>query len=168
MQNIKICLDPVSYESKPAGSEIGRISRRIEKSVYVLNCPTSYYEFVHNVGQYGHTFTPATFGNGNRTENNFEQMQLFVLDFDGGVSFETIKERSNQYNLPIMFSYETFTSEESNEKFRIVFMNNVPMSDRKGAKILKHALMEIFPEADKHDGDISRMYFGRKRMTVTP
>ena len=164
MYNINVCLDTVGYELKPESSEIGQISNRIGKSVDELSCPSSYYNFVHNVGQCGHTFTPATFNNETRAEKNFEQMQLFVLDFDGGISHETIKSRSNQYNLPIMFSYKTLSSEDNKEKFRVVYMNDVPITDKRGAKILKSALMEIFPEADKHDSDISRMYFGGKKL----
>jgi len=164
MYNINVCLDSAGYEFKPVGSEIGQINNRIGKSSCKINCPASIYNFIYDVGQHGHTFSPSTFNNETRSEKNFKQMQLFVLDFDGGISHKKVRDRANQYNLPIMFSYETFTSEDNNEKFRVVFMNDMPIENKKGAKILKHALMEIFPEADKHDGDISRMYFGGKRI----
>jgi len=157
-------MDSVGYKSKPEGGEISQISSRIGKSTNALNCPSSYYDFVHKVGQCGHTFVPVTFNNETRAEKNFDQMPLLVLDFDGGVSHEAVMDRANRYKLPIMFSYKTFSSEDDNEKFRIVLMNDAPIIDKKGAKILKSALMEIFPEADKHDSDISRMYFGGKEL----
>jgi len=160
MYNINVCLDSVGYKSKPTGNEIGHINNRIGKSSSELNCPSSFRAFAYNVGQNGHTFSPSTFSGGTRNEKNFEQMQLLVLDFDGGISYEKVKARAKQYNLPIVFSYETFTSEDDNEKFRVVFISDVPIQDKKGAKILKYALMEIFPETDKHDSDVSRMYFG--------
>ena len=146
MHNIDVCLDSTGYESEPVGSEIGQINNRIGKGSYSLNCPVSFYNFVHNVGQHGHTFSPSTFNDETGSEKNFEQMQLLVLDFDGGVSHEKVRNRANQYNLPIMFSYETFTSENNNEKFHVVFMNDVSIEE-KCTKLLKHALMQIFPMA---------------------
>ena len=176
MIDIRVSLDSVGYTSKPPDSEVGKISNRIGGAVQVLNCPASYYEFVQKVGGQGYTFSPATFENGVRAQNNFQQMQLLVLDFDGAVSHKDIRDRAIKYKLPILFTYDTFSSEEGNERFRVVFLNDAPIEDKRGAKILKNALMTIFPETDKTDTDISKMYYGGKscryynpeHRTVTP
>nr|WP_092067941.1 hypothetical protein [Dendrosporobacter quercicolus]NSL46854.1 hypothetical protein [Dendrosporobacter quercicolus DSM 1736]SDL66676.1 hypothetical protein SAMN04488502_101500 [Dendrosporobacter quercicolus] len=160
MNEIKISLDSESYTSKPIGSEAAQISNRIAKNIEVLNCPASIYSFVLDVGHRGHAFSPATFLNGSRKIDNFDQMQLLVLDFDGGISHKDVFDRARRYDIPILFSYETFSSTEEDERFRVCFLNDIPISDPKAAKITKNLLRTIFSESDKHDSDISRMYYG--------
>ena len=53
--------------------------------------------------------------------------QLFVLDFDEGISLEAIELRAEEYHLEIAFKYFTFSSTEENPKFRIVFLSDVPV-----------------------------------------
>lgn len=164
MNEIKISLDSMNYTSKPIGSEAAQISNRIGKNIEVLNCPTSIHSFVWDVGHYGHAFSPATFLNGSRKIDNFERMQLLVLDFDGGISHKEVFERAKRYDMPILFSYETFSSKEDDERFRVCFLNDIPISNPKAAKITKNLLRTIFPESDKHDNDIARMYYGGKQL----
>lgn len=163
MDAIKVSLDRKRYYSKPTDDEAAKINNRIGNSVEVLNDSASMFEFVKKVGQYGYTFSPATFLNGSKEIDEFEQMQMLVLDFDGGISCKEVCDRANQYGLPVFSAYETFSSENGN-RFRIIFLNDVPITDKKAAKIYKDALMEIFPESDRHDSDISKMYYGGKKM----
>lgn len=163
MYEVKVSLDKERYDSKPTSNEAAKINCRIGNSVEVLKCPASVYKFVQKVGQYGHTFSPATFSNGTKKIDDFEQMQMLVLDFDGGVSYKEIRDRAKQYELPLLAVYDTFSSEE-HDRFRVIFLNDVPITDKRAAKIYKSALMEIFPEADKTDIDISKMYYGGKEL----
>jgi hypothetical protein len=167
MTKLKVCLHPKEYKEKPTGFEVAKISSEIGKCDEKLNCPTSIYEFAYDVGMSGKTFSPATFTDGSRGQENFEQMQLMVLDFDGGVSYKEIQERARRYELPILFSYSTFSSTEDDERFRAVFLNDIPIQDRRAAKITKNLLRTVFPESDKHDADISRMYFGGKTCSIS-
>jgi len=163
MYNIKVSLDNKNYTSKPSSSEAAQISTRIGENTEILNCPASLYEFVYNVSQRGHTFSPATFSYGKRKIDNFEQMQLLVLDFDGEISYKEVRERATQYDIPFLFAYETFSSSENVERFRVCFLNDIPLSNPRAAKIAKNLLRTIFPESDPHDNDISKMYYGGKR-----
>lgn len=163
MYEIKVSLDEERYGSKPTSNDAAKINYRIGGSVEVLNCPASMQEFVQKVGQYGHTFSPATFSNGSKKIDNFEQMQMLVLDFDGGVSYKEIRDRAKQYELPLLAVYDTFSSEDHN-RFRAIFLNDVPITDKRAAKIYKSALMEIFSESDRTDSDISKMYYGGKEV----
>lgn len=164
MNEIKVSLDNESYTSKPIGNEVAQISNRIGKNIEVLNCPASMYTFVWDVGHHGHTFSPATFSNGSRKIDNFDQMQLLVLDFDGGISHKDVFNRARRYDIPILFSYETFSSTQEDERFRVCFINDISISDRKAAKITKNLLRTIFSESDKHDNDITRMYYGGNQL----
>ena len=163
MYEIKVSLDGERYDSKPTNNDAAKINRRIGGSIDVLNCPVSVYEFVQKVGLCGHTFSPATFSNGSKKIDDFEQMQMLVLDFDGGVSYKEICDRAKRYELPLLAVYDTFSSEE-HDRFRAIFLNDVPITDKRAAKIYKSALMEIFSESDHTDSDISKMYYGGKEV----
>lgn len=163
MNSIRVCLDRVSYYSKPEGKAIAQISDRIARQTIRLTAD-NIRGFVGDVGLDGHTFCPATFKNGKRNKENFEQMQLFVLDFDNDnpdkqISFERVKERAEKYNLPVLFAYESFRS-KNKDRFRVAFLNDVPIRSIRDAEVVQDALVTIFPECDKSSNDISKMYFG--------
>ena len=162
MYEIKISLDNVSYNTKPEKQEIAGISNRIANSKHSLDT-TNIKSSIENIGQHGITFAPATFKNGIRKVEAFEQMQFLALDFDNGTTLSEVKNRAKRFDLPILFAYETLSSTNQN-KFRVAFLNNTPINDVKLAEISQHALMEIYPEADKSCKDISRMYFGGKKL----
>ncbi|MDE7432421.1 MAG: DEAD/DEAH box helicase family protein [Lachnospiraceae bacterium] len=163
MNEIKISLDNKRYDSKPVSSEAARINKRIGKGMEILDSSDKVCSFVKEVGQNGRTFSPATFLNGSKKIDNFEQMQMFVLDFDGGISYEAVCDRAKQYELPVLAAYDTFSS-KNHDRFRVIFLNDTPIDDIKAAKIYKSALMQIFPESDKTDSDISKMYYGGKQL----
>lgn len=165
MKEIKICLDTKSFKEKPDKLNISLISNRIAGSDICLDSPESVSTFVQNVALRGHTFCPATFNGSKRCKDSFEQQQLFALDFDNKnadafVSFEEIKKRADYYDLPMIAAYETFSSTKR-DKFRVLFLNDVSITDRPVAEAMQYALFQIFPEADKSCiNDVSKMYFG--------
>jgi len=170
MEKIKVVLDRMGFWEKPTGHEIGIINNRIGKSVKELCCnQKDMRAFAELVGIDGHTFCPATFKGGIRNQENFEQQQFFALDFDNDtpeskISFEEVRARSEKYDLPIFFAYETFHSTDRN-KFRVVFFNDISIPHRKVAEAMQLAMGSIFPEADPRCyTDVSKMYFGGKEL----
>jgi hypothetical protein len=163
MNDIRISFDSVRYGSKPKETDAGGISNRVGKTVIHMN-PNNIKKYLNYIGKDGHTFCPATFRGGNRNKDNFEQQQLLALDFDGGISFEDVKKRADHYDLPMLFAYDTFGSKD-HDKFRVVFMNDVPIADRKAAEAVSKGLGAIFPEADASCyKDVSKMYYGGKEV----
>lgn len=168
MREIKVSLDSQGFHSKPT-NQVAAISKRIAREKKVLNSLSAMTKFATDVGCNGHTFCPATFKNEERKKENFEQQQLFVLDFDNQepkntVSIDEVKARAAKYELPIFFTYDTFSSINHN-KFRVVFMNDIPIQDRIVAEAMQLALGTIFPEADASCyKDVSKMYFGSNSM----
>ena len=166
MNTIKVSLDKEMFWSKPNQQETAIISMRIAEKARTLELQKM-NEFVESITLDGHTFCPATFKGGKRSKDNFEQQQMFALDFDNKdpdrtVSFEDVKDRAEKYNLPILFAYDTFSSTE-HDKFRVVFLNDTSIPDRKIAEAMQLALGTIFPEADSSCyRDVSKMYFGGK------
>ena len=132
MNGIKVSLDEKGFSLKPTEKDIPRISRRIGRSVQELSS-TDIRKLAEKIGADGHTFCPATFKNGIRKKENFEQQQFFALDFDNKdpdkkVSFEEIKNRADLYEMPVLFAYDTLSSKE-HDKFRVVFLNDAAVSD---------------------------------------
>ena len=164
MNNVRVSFDSVSYYAKPKGNAVAQISSRIGSQTKSLNSD-NIRGFIGDVGLDGHTFCPATFKNGKRNKENFEQQQFLVLDIDNPdphqkISFEAVKSRADDYDLPILFAYDTFTS-KNHDKFRVVFLNDIPIPDRKVAEAMQLAIGTIFPESDSTCyKDISKMYFG--------
>ena len=167
MNEINISLDNVGYKSKPNNDEAAKISSRIGSKSKSIS-----YKYIYNymevIGKCGLTFCPATFNNGTRKKSNFEQMQLLVLDFDNNdpnklITYDDVIDRAEYNELPVLFAYETLTSQDR-DRFRIVFLNDVPIADIRAAEIALSALISIFPEADKSCKDVSKMYYGGKRV----
>lgn len=168
MNDIKISLDHMTYNSKPDKWETDEIYSRIGGKVKYLN--QKYIgSYIEAIGQNGQTFCPATFINGKNKKENFEQIQLFILDFNNDdtnklISWEQVKKRSIDYNLPLLFAYDTFSSTKSNKKFRVGFLNDAIVNYAKVAEIILEALLTIFPEANQKSKNISQMYYGGKKL----
>ena len=123
MNFIKVSLDNVPYNIKPQGSEVSKINNRIANAPVKLSTD-QIRALAEAVGQRGMTFCPATFTDGKRDKDHFEQQQFIALDFDNkdpkaSISLDEAKARANHYGLPFLFAYDTLTSENHN-KFRMM------------------------------------------------
>lgn len=168
MNTIKISYDQQSFKVKPSGDEVGRINNRIARSAKELD-RSELKKAITRIGSEGYTFSPATFKNGKRNKENFEQQQLFALDFDNKdprkkLSFDEVKERAREYELPVLFAYDTMSS-TNHDKFRVVFLNDASVTDRRVAEAMQLAMGMMFPEADPSCyKDVSKLYFGGKEI----
>lgn len=155
---MKVSLDGAGFSRKPNGYEIGTITKRIAQISKELELE----ELANLIGTKGYTFCPAVFSEGQRKKDCFLQMQLFGLDFDTGIEFDKVEEIAKKYRLSIAFAYYTFSSTKEKPRFRVIFVNDVPVTDRYAAEIMLKMLLVIFPDADKSCKDVSRMFFGGK------
>lgn len=166
MDKIKVSLDEEGFRDKPKDEAIGKISSRIGASIKEVSC-INMKKFALIVGRGGCTFCPATFKDGKRSKDSFEQQQMFALDFDNKdpsrrVSLDEVRARAKKYDLPLLFAYDTFSSTDHN-KFRVVFLNDISVTHRRIVEAMQLALGMIFPEADPSCyRDVSKMYFGGK------
>lgn len=168
MNEIKISCDDQKFQLKPSGDIVRYINNRLAKSVKILN-PKNVRRTAFSIGKEGCTFCPATFRDGKRNKDNFEQQQMIALDFDNKdpdkkISFREIRERAEHYELPIFFAYDTLSSIK-HDKFRVVFLNDAPIDDRRVSEAVQMAMGEMCPEADPSCfKDVSKIYFGGKEM----
>ena len=169
MTEFRVSFDPMRYTSKPGITEIRSIANKIADQIKVIK-PDSIKSFAMLIAEKGCTFCPATFKKSNndfeksrKRKENFDQIQLFALDFDSGITYQEVFDRTEQNEVPILFAYETFSSVDCN-KFRVVFLNDLAITDIRAAEIMQNALMTIFPEADKGCKSVVQMYFGGKKL----
>ncbi len=108
MDKIKLSLDREPFWQKPEKDAILKINNRIGGAAKELE-PTSkeIRAFAERVGIDGQTFCPASFKEGRRKQENFEQQQFFALDFDNkeaGKRFHLKMCRSGPSTMSFQFS----------------------------------------------------------------
>ena len=157
MVNLRI--DKYVYAHKPNKYEVAKISNRLSESDAK---EISFDEFCTLVGEQGHSFCVADF-NSKRNKENFKSQQVFALDFDNNVIYSEVSIRAESYGLPIALAYETFSSENEN-RFRVVFVNAFQIDDIRVSEMIMDILINIFPECDKACRDVSRIFFGGKKV----
>ena len=115
------------------------------------------------IGNRGHAAIPGHMVGGTKAVN-CKAMQIFMLDFDEGISFKVIKGRCDDMRLPIAFAYHTFSSSEQKEKFRIAFVHETLIEDPYIIGLAISMLVRIFPECDSNCSNPDRMFFGGKEL----
>ena len=175
MDKIRVSLDPTRYRAKPNKYETISLADRIARNIKSYD-KDSIKAFAKLVGGEGCTFCPSTFKAGKddftetrKRRESFDRLQLPTLDFDNDepdkiISFEEVKARADHYDLRILFAYDTFRSRPEHSKFRVVFLNDNPITDIRAAETMLRALTTIFPEADRQCKSAVQMYYGGKRL----
>ena len=155
--NLKIMLDNRRFTIKPTSVETAGVQNRFKVVEIELR------ELADLVGTKGQSMRPAVL-EGGKQNDNFVEQQIFLLDFDNGLAapFEMVKNRAESCGLQITFAYSTFSSTEALPKYRVAFVSEKPVADKKERDgIIKH-LLEVFPEADQRCSDAARPFFGGK------
>ena len=154
---IKCMLDSKSYLVKPQGKEIGAITNRLEKSQVEISIKNLADKLIKGV-----TFKPSLL-NGKK-ETDWVQSQLFALDFDENTTIEIELERCKDLNIFPCFGYTSFSHTEENHKFRLVFCTDEVISSYEIALRLQLTLMSIFENCDEKCKNLSRLYFGGRKL----
>lgn len=156
---VKISMDKVSLQSKPKENKIVETRERTASNWTEIELK----KLAYLNGRKGHTIIPAHLQGGTKAENCTE-MQILALDFDSGCTFSEIKNRCDSRGLNITYAYHTFSSTEEHEKFRVIFVLDVPETDTFIIKVMLNMLIKIFPECDTSCKDLCRMFFGGKEL----
>ncbi len=156
---IVVHLDEQEFTEKPRNEMIGIISNRITRKRVKI----SLKEFRHYVGEKGVTFTRALF-KGKRVTDSFEEQVLFAVDIDGGLSYQEFMKRSENYGILPFLVYDTFSATSEQEKFRAVYLMETVIEKKNLAELFNVMLIKVFPESDRSCKDVTRMFFGGKRI----
>lgn len=169
MKQLKIsCNINLKFKTKPNPRETAAINNLLPDSIMEVDS-SSLKQVAHLIGEQGVPFCPSTFIGSERKADNFEQLQLIALDFDNDnpakrITPEEAIARAEQYHLSSVFAYDTMSSRPEHEKFRMAFLNDVPITDKEVAEVMIKALLTIFPEADSACKDVSRLFYGGKKL----
>lgn len=150
------------FKKKPTKEEIGKLKKNALNNIVDM----SIEEIANEIGNNGRAFYP-TFMQGGMKRDNFESMQLFALDFDNkdeNITFDEILRIADSYGIPICFAYETFSSTKEKQRFRVVFQHEFPIDNVRIAEIMIGMLQKIFSYSDNACKDISRLFFGGKKL----
>lgn len=165
-------VDDKGYTRKLKGNneedqkEIKNLNNRIGSKSKIIDIE----KFADLVGNKGHSFCVATFGEENeesyyihRRKNNFNQQHIFALDFDDGITFEEVINRAYRYKIPPIFAYKTFSCDDVKiDKFRVIWVADFCANSINIAESVTRLLMTIYPESDKSCKDCCRLFYGGK------
>lgn len=163
MNEIKLSLDTVKLKKSANSCERNMVESWIAERKESFRVEDM-EKLAEQVGALGRTFCLATFKNGKKSIDDFEQIQLFALYFDNGRT--TIREsiaKARDYGLPVLFAYDTF-SLGSRNRYTLVFLNESPIFKIKEAEAIQKALMTVFPEAHESSSDVLHMYSGGRKL----
>lgn len=114
----------------------------------------------------GQTFAPAVFKDNNRSNANFISTQIFALDFDDNQNPEEKIKLFAEYGIKTNILYYSFSHKEDYNKFRLVFIFDTVITDRKTRDKIQNALMDISIDSDKACKDVARMFLGTNKKVI--
>lgn len=160
-EKVSICLDHEGFNQKPDKKEVVRISERIAGQ----NSTVTIKELMDSVTlPDAKSFTPATFVNAKRLNQNWKSQQIFALDIDSGLRIEEAIGLSAKWRVEPTFIYSTFSHTDKNHKFRMVFVLDEEIHDLRIRNVIQTALTTLFPTSDKNANDAARVLFGGKKI----
>lgn len=152
---VHLSIDNVGLPRKPQGKEIAAAKKRASERWQEIEIS----EAADLIGNRGHAVVPGHMMGGLKAENCIA-MQVFMLDFDDGVSFRDVKCRCEEIGIPISFAYHTYSSKKEKEKFRVVFVHEFLIEDMFIVKVAIHMLHSIFPKCDHACSNPGRAFLG--------
>lgn len=164
-------IDTVGFKGKPTGTDIALLKPRLANEK-PISCGIQYLEQAVLNGQ---TFNPGILQGGCKAEHWVSQ-QVFAIDIDNEkkglpkgspkqiadtpLSINEVLKRCTEWNIPPSLIYETFSSTEQWQKFRIVFICKELIHDGALRDNIQQGLQEIFPECDSSCINRDRLFFG--------
>ncbi len=153
---VKVMLDKKQFSSKPVGSEIAGVQNRMVLSEIEVGD-------LADLLSTGSSFKPAALLG--KSSDTWESQQVFALDFDHDTTIEKTLERCKTVGIMPTFGYTSFShmTEKDGiceERFRLVFVSDTPISDIRIRNAVQFALLALFPQADQVAKDAARLFFG--------
>lgn len=162
----------MAYETKPPKSDAGRITHEIMRED---RCYTISLERLAVAISKGFCILPGIC-EGKRTPGTWQAQQLWFVDIDNdpaaiertGAPLCIVDgvERCFQYGLPLVLSYESFSSDpdpmapDEKHRYRLVFALDEPITDKAKAEQYGRMLLSVFPEADQTCTELNRLFYG--------
>lgn len=156
MKNFNITVNTATtHRTKPSNPSSESINTKSLMTVSLL-------ELAETVLQpNGRTFSPATFIDNKRKNDQWLSQQVFCLDFDNGLTPEEALTTLAQYDITPNLIYTSFSDTPELRKFRLILVLEEVITNPDTAKWIIINLMNLFGQkADKACKDLSRMFYG--------
>ncbi len=151
--HISVYPSPINKGQKKSEIEVSKICKSIASYKGCVDINE-----LSDLVEKGYVWCPATFTGERKKQDELDSIQIFALDFDGGISLTDALNRAEKYRIPVSLYYETMSS-ENYFKFRFVFICNQEVTYKNLAILISYCLCTIFPEADQTSKDFSKLYF---------
>lgn len=161
------CIDSEPRSAKPQGPEIAAVSKRLGAGGGKTDAPK-----LARAISAGKAFLPSMH-DGKRSPDTWQAQQLFCIDVDNdpdmkarGYSYLPFTDavvRAWSFDLPLLLTYESFSSTEECERYRLLFALEEPTMDKAEAQSFADGLLAAFPEADQTSNQLNRLFFGTNK-----
>lgn len=115
------------------------------------------------VGLFGYTFCPVNFIDNIRSNHTFLSQKLIAVDVDKGYPFSTLIQKLAVWNILPTFAYETFSSTEKQERYRICWVLEKAISNIYSRDSLVVRLISLC-KGDSVCCDVNRLFFGGNKL----
>lgn len=151
-----ITLDKTTQKKKPpTKDDYGKISNNLNQVYHLTSEEITNYA----APPYSYTFSPGVF-RGSRSNANWTQQQVFMLDFDCGVKPQQVLDKLNEYEIIPNIIYYTIQHTEEKPRFRIILLVEEPIFDYNVADFIRKGLIQGIPESDASCSDAARFFLG--------
>lgn len=145
------------HRTKPQKSDIDKIKTRLINPNTILDLSA---EEILSLLEQGHTIQPGVMpfsedsskkGKAGTCADDFKQQTLFMLDHDNkrsDIPKDTpacVAEVLALHNLKMAFAYSTFSSTDTEERFRSALVCDEPITDKTERDRIQKALIRLFP-----------------------
>lgn len=173
-KQVMACVHGASHTAKPPKHEMAAISNAISK------CPFKPYTLAElaKAISMGCSVLPADCG-GTRKKEAWKAQQLWFVDVDNDAAMQArgykpleytrAVERCAALNLPLVMSYETFSSstpdnpDPAAQRYRLVFAKDEVVTDQQEAEQFAAMLLLAFPECDQSTTQANRYFLGTEK-----
>ena len=157
---VEVLVDSVCYNEKPAGKTIAAITKRLPQSRQAITL-----EGLAQAAVNGRSWKAAVMSDTNN--GSFVSSSLVALDIDNKESYTTINDflvASNKYQP--CFIYETFSSTEEHQRYRVVFAFDKTITDYNEMCALYEEVKAQYPTVDIDASvDAGKILFGGKALS---
>lgn len=158
---VEVLLDEVEHTEKPQAKEAGRITKALPKNRVKVSIP----QFASFIGR-GCSFKASVLTS--TTKDSFVSSNIVALDVDNKESYTTIDEfmkLTGEAQLKPFMLYETFSSTDEHQRFRVLYRFNRTITDSEEMEKLYNYVWNLFPTVDlDYSVDHSKILYGGKKV----
>ena len=158
---VEVLLDEVEHTSKPQGKEVGRITKALPNNRVKVAIP-QFANFIEKGCSFKASVLSST------TKDSFVSSNIVALDVDNKESYTTIDEfmkLTGEAQLKPFMLYETFSSKDEHQRFRVLYRFNRTITDSEEMEKLYNYVWSLFPTVDlDYSVDHSKILYGGKKV----